>query len=92
MSAQGVNVNNIKVECTQESANNAMNFEKEQFNQSFNNPNNSNHNQTNQSNTQNSYGVDDLSNEDIEIDLNSEVEIKNTETIIQHNGKVDYKV
>ena len=93
LSAQGVNVNNIKVECTQESANNAMNFEREQFNQSFNNPNNSNHNQTNQPDTQTVYAnTDNMNFDEVETDINSGVEIKNTQTIIQHNGKVDYKV
>ena len=93
LSAQGVNVNNIKVECTQESANNAMNFEREQFNQSFNNPNNSNHNQTNQPDTQTVYtNTDNMNFDEVETDINSGVEIKNTQTIIQHNGKVDYKV
>ena len=48
LSSQGVNVNNIKVECSQESANHAMNFEQQQFNQSFNGQQNS-HNQANQS-------------------------------------------
>ncbi len=93
LSSQGVNVNNIKVECTQESANNAMNFERDQFSQSFDNPHNSNnHNQTNQSNSQTSYTMDTSGLEDSDIDVNSGVEIKNTQTIIQHNGKVDYKV
>ena len=92
LSSQGVNVNNIKVECTQESANNAMNFERE-FSQSFDNPNNSsNHNQTNQSNAQSSYTADSSGFEEGEIEMNGGVEIKNTQTIIQHNGKVDYEV
>ena len=93
LSSQGVNVNNIKVECTQESANNAMNFEREQFNQNFNNSNNNN--QTHQSKNQETtysteYGTNEEAQEDIEIETTSE--LKNTETIIQHNGKVDYKV
>ena len=93
LSAQGVNVNNIKVECAQESSNNAMNFEREQFNQSFNNPNSSNHNQTNQSNSQTVYtNTDNLNFDDAETDINSGVEIKNIQTMIKHNGKVDYKV
>ncbi len=92
LSSQGVNVNNIKVECTQESANNAMNFERE-FSQSFDNPNNSsNHNQTNQSNAQSSYTADSSGFEEGEIEMNGGVEIKNTQTMIQHNGKVDYEV
>lgn len=92
LSSQGVNVNNIKIECTQQSSNNAMNFEQEQFNQSFGNPQHSNQNQTHQSNTQTQsyYGTEYDEFEDVEI--TGGTEIKNTETIIQHNGKVDYKV
>ena len=93
LSSQGVNVNNIKVECTQESANNAMNFERDQFNQSFDSQNNSSHhNQTNQSNAQSSYTADSSGFEEGEIEMNGGVEIKNTQTMIQHNGKVDYEV
>ncbi len=93
LSSQGINVNNIKVECTQESSNNAMGFEREQFNQSnFNNAQGQNHqtqnhNGTNQEVYNNGYSTDENTE-----DLNGQVEIKNTETIIKHNGKVDYKV
>ena len=92
LSSQGVNVNNIKVECTQESANNAMNFEREQFNQNFSNSNNNN--QTHQSKNQEptystEYGNSEEAQEEIETNT---TELKNTETIIKHDGKVDYKV
>ena len=93
LSSQGVNVNNIKVECTQESANNAMNFEREQFNQSFDNPNNSHQNHTNQSNSSTTYSnTPTTGSEEADTEINNGAEIKNTQTIIQHNGKVDYKV
>lgn len=95
LSAQGVNVNSIKVECTNESSNNAMNFEREQFNQNFNNSSsNQNNNQTQHSNNSEvtystEYGFGEETTEDVESTGN---EIKNTETIIKHDGKVDYKV
>ncbi len=90
LSAQGVNVNNIKVECSQESSNNAMNFERDQFNQQ-----NTHHQQNNQG-KQTQQSTNNYSNssysEDKEVEYTETSEIKNTETIIQHNGKVDYKV
>lgn len=92
LSSQGVNVNNIKVECSQESANHAMNFEQQQFNQSFNGQQNS-HNQANQSDrqSQGAYRQQyETSSQDTE--PNQGVEIKNTDTLIKHNGKVDYTV
>lgn len=93
LSAQGVNVNNIKVECTNESSNNAMNFEREQFNQNFNNSSNNNHNQTQHSqNSETRYSTEYGAGEESTEELESTNEIKNTETIIKHNGKVDYKV
>lgn len=95
LSAQGVNVNSIKVECTQESANNAMDFEREQFNQAFDNQQNSSHHQqANQSDTtaQSAYSQDAMDVENIEIEATDNYEIKNTDTIIKHNGKVDYTV
>lgn len=95
LSSQGVNVNSIKVECTQESSNNAMNFERDQFNQAFNNQQNSSqHGQTNQSETsaQNAYAQDSGEFEESEADTVNSAEIKNTDTIIKHNGKVDYTV
>ena len=91
LSSQGVNVNNIKVECTQESVNQGMSFEQEQFNQSFNNQQNG-QNQAHQSkqNSKELYGSDYETSFAAEED--NGVEIKNTDTMIKHNGKVDYKV
>ncbi len=90
LSSQGVNVNNIKVECSQESSNNAMNFERDQFNQQ-----NTSHHQ-NGHGKQTSHTTESYTNtnytEDTELEYSEGAEIKNTETIIQHNGKVDYKV
>lgn len=92
LSSQGVNVNNIKVECSQESSNNAMNFEREQFNQSFENRQNG-QNQANHSNkdTQ-TYTSDYSTSSETEAEAEEGREIKNTQTIIKHNGKVDYTV
>lgn len=93
LSSQGINVNNIKVECTHESANNAMNFEREQFNQTFDSNQNHHNNQTSQSNNV-SYNAKEAETSDFEEAENSTSNIKltNTQTIIKHNGKVDYKV
>ena len=93
LSSQGINVNNIKVECTQESANNAMNFEQEQFNQTFDNNQNHHNNQTNKSTTA-SYNSTEAETSDFEETENtiSNIKLTNTQTIIKHNGKVDYKV
>ena len=94
LGAQGVNVNNIKVEYTHESSNNAMNFEREQFNQSnFNNSNGQKRQTNNSDNSQTIYTTNEYtSSEDATEDVNNSVEIKNTDTIIKHDGKVDYKV
>lgn len=93
LSAQGVNVNNIKVECTHESTNNAMNFERDQFNQSFNNQqqgqNHANKSEQNFYETSNSDFATDI--EDFKQD-NDTNELKNTKSIIKHNGKIDYSV
>lgn len=93
LSSQGVNVNSIKVECSQESSNHGMEFEREQFNQSFQNQQNG-QNQTNHSNqnTQSVYGTEYNSSQTEDVETENGTEIKNTETIIRHNGKVDYKV
>ena len=93
LSSQGINVNNIKVECTHESANNAMNFEREQFNQTFDNNQNHHNNQTNKSTTA-SYNSTEAETSDFEETENtiSNIKLTNTQTIIKHNGKVDYKV
>lgn len=92
LSSQGVNVNNIKVECTQESANHGM--EQEQFNQSFNQQQNG-QNQAHHSgqDTHGAYGSEYLNTQsEPDAELSTTAEIKNTETIIKHNGKVDYTV
>ena len=93
LSSQGINVNNIKVECTHESANNAMNFEREQFNQTFDSNQNNHNHQTNQSTTA-SYNSTEAETSDFEETENttSNIKLTNTQTIIKHNGKVDYKV
>ena len=96
LSSQGVNVNNIKVECTNESSNNAMNFERNQFEQSFNNQQNPHGNHANQSDkdAKTTYTADfgNANDFDEQTEPNQGVEIKNTQTIIKHNGKVDYTV
>ncbi len=91
LSSQGVNVNNIKVECTHESSNNSMNFEREQFNQNASrDPNGQRQTSQNGQNSERYTGSD--YSQDSEIEFAQATELKNTETIIQHNGKVDYKV
>lgn len=92
LSSQGVNVNNIKIEYANESSNNAMNFERDQFNQnSFNQSNGQNqHTNNSQQNSQTSYSTEYTGYEDT--DMTETREIKNTDTLIKHNGKVDYKV
>lgn len=92
LSSQGINVNNIKVECTQESANNAMNFERDQFNQNNFSDSNKQNNQTNQNQSAQSVYSENYSTDDNMEEADRSVEIKNTNTIIKHNGKVDYKV
>lgn len=89
LGSQGVNVNNIKVECTQESSNNMMGFEREQFNHNASKDPNNHREQTNQS-SEGSLNSEYTSGSDAE--LTEGTELKNTQTIIQHNGKVDYKV
>lgn len=94
LSAQGVNVNSIKVECTHDTSNNSMNFEREQFNQNFNNSSNNNsNNQTQHSNnSESTYSTEYNFGEEATEETEIANEIKNTETIIKHDGKVDYKV
>lgn len=87
LGAQGVNVNNIKVENTQHAANNSMDFEREQFNQNgFSN--NSQQNQSGETNTSNKYS-DDI---EFDSDMNIEFEAQKPQTQIIHDGKIDYKV
>jgi flagellar hook-length control protein FliK len=95
LSSQGVNVNNIKVECSHQSENNAMDFERQQFNQNFNNQSN-NQNHTNHSNSNNAVETSSYSNDyETQEEQNDEIqqtEINNTNVTIEHNGKIDYKV
>lgn len=88
LSAQGVNVSNIKVECTHESSNNMMGFEREQFN--HNTSKDSNGNQQQSQGGENASGTAYTNSGDVE--FNENTELKNTQTIIKHDGKVDYKV
>lgn len=93
LSSQGVNVNNIKVECTQESSNNTMNFERDQFNQSFNNQQQGNQANQSDKNQQTSYHRDLSDSNDAEQnEVSSKNEFSNERTTIKHNGKVDYTV
>lgn len=92
LSAQGVNVNNIKVECTHESTNNAMNFERDQFNQSFNNQQNGHNTNKSDQNTSQQYGAEFKSSQDSQAEEQETSSLKNNNTIIKHNGKVDYSV
>ena len=92
LSSQGVNVNNIKVECTNETSQNAMNFEREQFNQSnFNNQSGQNH-QTHNSESHNTYSSEYTSNDESAEEIISNQPEQTVSAAIQHNGKVDYKV
>ena len=94
LSSQGVNVNNIKVECTNETSQNAMNFEREQFNQSsFSNHSGQNHQTHNSEQNSNSvYSNDFTTNEETAEDAAAAAQEPETVSVAQHNGKVDYKV
>lgn len=94
LSSQGVNVNNIKVECSQESSNNAMNFERDQFNQSFNQSQSQNQNQANHSDSTNPeyYGTESGEYDETDTEIPVNTEISQTEITIKHNGKIDYSV
>ena len=67
-----------------------MNFERDQFNQQ-NTSHHQNGNGKQTANTSESYTNTNYT-EETEFEYSEGAEIKNTETIIQHNGKVDYKV
>ena len=73
-----------------------MNFERNQFEQSFNNQQNPHGNHANQSDrdVKTTYTADfgNANDFDEQTEPNQGVEIKNTQTIIKHNGKVDYTV
>lgn len=86
LGAQGVNVNNIKVENTQQTAHNSMNFEREQFSQDFSHSS-QNHNASNADSTK-AYDENGLEFAD---DL-GEIEHEIAKSQILHDGKIDYKV
>lgn len=87
LSSQGVNVSNIKVETTNQTANNSMNFERDQFNQ--NTPNQSGQNQSSETDSTQRHseeeGLDEFSQA-------NNAETTQSERHIKHDGKVDYKV
>lgn len=93
LAAQGVNVNSIKVESAQESSNNAMNFERNQFEQAFNNQQNgqnqSNKSQQLQQEQTTSYSADVQQGAE---EVSTESGIDTAEGITNYNGKVDYIV
>lgn len=86
LSAQGVNVNNIKIENAHQASNNAMNFERDQFGQSQSN--HSNQNQSQQTSANTGYESEGAFEEFADTDMQHET----AETIIRHDGKIDYKV
>ena len=69
-----------------------MNFERDQFNQSFNNQQNGHNTNKSEQNIQNSYDSNFGTNQDETTEEQESVSLKNNETIIKHNGKVDYSV
>ena len=96
LAAQGVNVNSIKVESAQESSNNAMNFERNQFEQAFNNQQNGqNHSNKSQQTTQEQngfYTTDSQQESENKEEITVETGIDSTENTNNYNGKVDYIV
>ena len=96
LAAQGVNVNSIKVESTQESSNNAMDFERNQFEQAFNNQQNGkNHSNKSQQTTQEQnslYSTESQQESEEKEEITLESGIDSTENIKNYNGKVDYIV
>ncbi len=85
LGSQGVNVNNIKVEYTSHTSNNAMDFERQQFNQEFSGQ--TGQSKTGQNENSNSYA----DGAEIQGDM-TEIEVEQSESQIIHNGKIDYKV
>ena len=81
LGAQGVNVNNIKVENTQQTSQNAMNFEREQFSQGFS---------QNPANPDSARAYEENNIEFVED--TGEIEPEIAQSQILHDGKVDYKV
>lgn len=96
LAAQGVNVNSIKVESTQESSNNAMDFERNQFEQAFNNQHNGqNHSNKSQQTAQEQngfYTTDSQQESDGKEEITLESGIDSSENTNNYNGKVDYIV
>lgn len=96
LAAQGVNVNSIKVESTQESSNNAMDFERNQFEQAFNNQQNGqNHSNKSQQTAQEQngfYTTDSQQESENKAEIALDAGIDSTENTNNYNGKVDYIV
>ncbi len=88
LGSQGVNVNNIKVESAHHSSNNAMNFDREQFNQNFSRNHENRPEQNQQASQDSTASGEDVSSEE----LASIAGTDKSESQIIHNGKVDYKV
>ena len=86
LGAQGVNVNNIKVENTQQTSQNAMNFEREQFSQEFS-QNPQGHNPANPDSAR-AYEENNIEF----VEDTGEIEPEIAQSQILHDGKVDYKV
>lgn len=86
LGAQGVNVNNIKVENTQQTSQNAMNFEREQFSQGFS-QNPQGHNPANPDSAR-AYEENNIEF----VEETGEIEPEIAQSQILHDGKVDYKV
>ena len=86
LGAQGVNVNNIKVENTQQTSQNAMNFEREQFSQGFS-QNPQGHNPANPDSAR-AYEENNIEF----VEDTGEIEPEIAQSQILHDGKVDYKV
>ena len=86
LGAQGVNVNNIKVENTQQTSQNAMNFEREQFSQGFS-QNPQGHNPANPDSAR-AYEENNIEF----VEETGEIEPEIAQSQILHDGEVDYKV
>ena len=86
LGAQGVNVNNIKVENTQQTSQNAMNFDREQFSHEFS-QNPQGHNPANPDSAR-AYEENNIEF----VEDTGEIEPEIAQSQILHDGKVDYKV
>ncbi len=86
LGAQGVNVNNIKVENTQQTTQNFLGFEQEQFSREFFGNSHEHH----AANTNSTKGYEENKNEIVEDGGEAEPEVEKSQ--ILHNGNVDYKV